>query len=281
MQNQTFKVLLVEDSRTDYYMLEHFLSSYSSCQFDIEWVDNYKEGLEKVLSRNYDFCLVDYHLGRDNGVALAQSAYKQGNDSPIIICSGEEKGKIDGLNDTSNIVGFISKMGLSTDTIIHELRALIGNAGYKSAENAPAYLVDEDNPVVAFNHQGRAILVNDAFRSYDFMASKSVMGVKASDLFNAPILEDLDHTNAGKDRVFTTRVYIARGEHHRMLWRFMPVSIKGSPEIQYVAKGVLQKKKRKRKHSKKSFLVRFMKKFYKDPSYVKIDNTYYDRDMFF
>jgi|TARA_R110002095_G_scaffold15792_9_gene19290 CheY-like chemotaxis protein len=280
MHNDTYKVLLVEDSRTDYYMLEHFLSSYHSCKFDIEWIDNYKDGLENVLSKNYDFCLIDYRLGHDSGVELAKLAHEQGCQSPIVICSGEDKGKIEGLSDASNIVGFISKMGLSTDTIITELRALIGDGGYKGVENAPGYLVDEENPVVAFNRQGRVVLVNDAFKSYDFMASTSVMGVKASDLFSAPILDDLDYKTACKDRVFTTRVYIARGEHHRMLWRFMPVSIQESPEIHYVAKGILQKKKRKRKHRKKGFLMPLLTKLYKDPSYVKINDTYYDRDMF-
>jgi two-component system, cell cycle sensor histidine kinase and response regulator CckA len=89
------KVLLVEDDEDDYILTRDLLGKARERQFMVDWVSNWRQGLETMLSNRHDVCLVDYRLGAENGIDLLRTALQQGCQSPIILLTGQGEHEID------------------------------------------------------------------------------------------------------------------------------------------------------------------------------------------
>lgn len=131
MNNHSYKVLLVDDSQTDYLLAAHYLEEYKISSFDVDWASSYREGLNKALSQDYDFCLFDYRLGMDNGMHLAKQLREQGFEKPILLYSGEGLAKISVNEDFQLLSGYVSKNNLSTETIMASVKDAISGLDSK------------------------------------------------------------------------------------------------------------------------------------------------------
>ena len=281
-----YKVLLVDDSQTDYYLAEQYMSAYDACQFEIDWVDNYDEAINKALSHDYDFCMLDYHLGGYNGVDLAKAISNFGARSPVFLYSGVDAEKVEGLDDVSNIVGFISKLNLSTESIIRELRQVIRDKAKKTSALADREIVlranydSLRNPLVAFDEEGRLVLANDAFANFGFSDDENYADLCAATIFDCPDFKAMRQMFSQEHNVFVTSLKINGHEHHRIVWNLIPVQLSDNPEIRYVAKGVLQKRKWKKHIRKPNKFLEILSRIYKNPSYVNINDNYINRDLY-
>ena len=68
------RVLLVDDDEDDYILTSDSLSQLDSYQFDIEWVTNSTQALEKLQLNVFDICLLDYQLGAQSGLDVLRQA---------------------------------------------------------------------------------------------------------------------------------------------------------------------------------------------------------------
>jgi len=68
MEERRLKVLLVEDDEDDYIITRDFLAEIRGDNFDLDWVENYETGLEAIRKDQHAVYLVDYRLGKDNGL---------------------------------------------------------------------------------------------------------------------------------------------------------------------------------------------------------------------
>lgn len=95
MDDRTIKILLIEDDEDDYVIIRDTLSEIPMWSFHLDWVSNSVHALEKIVTSNHDICILDYRLGKQNGIEVLKALKKNGFDSPIIILTGYGDHEID------------------------------------------------------------------------------------------------------------------------------------------------------------------------------------------
>ena len=95
MDDLRLKVLIVEDDEDDYVLTREFLAEIRGDQFELDWVEDYDAGLEAIQKDEHDVYLVDYRLGKNNGLELLLAAMARGCRAPIILLTGLGDHKVD------------------------------------------------------------------------------------------------------------------------------------------------------------------------------------------
>ena len=121
-------ILLVDDDEDDYVLVRDLLSDMEQTAFRIEWVDQYDQGLKKVLANQHDVYLVDYRLGKANGLDLLKAATDAGLRSPIIVLTGKGLPEIDVRAMQMGAADYLVKGQVSAPTIERSIRYAINNA---------------------------------------------------------------------------------------------------------------------------------------------------------
>src|SRR6266536_4145930 len=88
MDDPQLRVLLVEDDEDDYILTREFLAEVRGNDFELKWLAEYDAALEAMTADQHDVYLVDYRLGKDNGLELLRAAVAGGCQSPIILLTG-------------------------------------------------------------------------------------------------------------------------------------------------------------------------------------------------
>jgi diguanylate cyclase (GGDEF)-like protein/PAS domain S-box-containing protein len=91
----TVKVLLVEDDEEDYLITRNLLAQVRQVKFSLDWVATYEAALDLIESNQHDIYLVDYRLGKHDGLELLQAAAAKGCRTPIILLTGQADEDID------------------------------------------------------------------------------------------------------------------------------------------------------------------------------------------
>ena len=89
MEKRYLRVLLIEDDEDDYTVLRSMLSEISSTTFYLQWVSTYEAGVEGICRAEHDVYLLDYRLGRKDGVELLREVIARGCEMPIILLTGQ------------------------------------------------------------------------------------------------------------------------------------------------------------------------------------------------
>jgi two-component system cell cycle sensor histidine kinase/response regulator CckA len=89
MDPRTIRVLLVDDSRTEFALTQHLLSKARRTRYEIDWVATYEEGLGAIQQARHDVYLLDHRLGARTGLELLREALVRGCTAPLVILTGE------------------------------------------------------------------------------------------------------------------------------------------------------------------------------------------------
>jgi len=89
-RNSDLKVLFIEDDEKDYVFTRDLLREASGGPYHLEWATTCDVGLEAMKRRHYDVCLVDYRLGKRDGLSLLREAVEQGCEAPFILLTGSD-----------------------------------------------------------------------------------------------------------------------------------------------------------------------------------------------
>jgi diguanylate cyclase (GGDEF)-like protein/PAS domain S-box-containing protein len=95
MASSSIKVLLIDDDDAAYIITRALLAKSSGIHYQLQWVDNYKAGLEALSSGRHDVYLIDYHLGQHNGLELMRAGINRGCTAPMILLTGLGDREID------------------------------------------------------------------------------------------------------------------------------------------------------------------------------------------
>jgi signal transduction histidine kinase len=86
MAQRPVRVLLVEDDEDDYRLTRDLLREIGERRFALEWVATYDAAVEAMTRREHDVYLVDYRLGRHDGLELLHEPFLVGK--PVIMLTG-------------------------------------------------------------------------------------------------------------------------------------------------------------------------------------------------
>jgi signal transduction histidine kinase len=135
------KVLLIDDDEDDYIVTRDFLDEAEQISFKLNWVDNYDWGLIEIAKDRHDVYLLDFRLGKDNGLELLREAIAEGCNKPIILLTGLGDSEIDRQAMASGASDYLVKGRFLSATLLE--RSIIHAIERKRSENRQLHLVAE------------------------------------------------------------------------------------------------------------------------------------------
>ncbi|MCA1742455.1 MAG: response regulator, partial [Desulfovibrionales bacterium] len=94
-EDDTIKVLMVDDDEDDYVLTRDLLSEAVGARFKLDWENSYDSALQDMADSHHHIYLVDYLLGEHDGLKLMRTALKKGCRSPVIMFTGQGDHKVD------------------------------------------------------------------------------------------------------------------------------------------------------------------------------------------
>jgi signal transduction histidine kinase/FixJ family two-component response regulator len=86
--DQTIRVLIVEDDEDDYILVRDMLAEVDGTSYELHWVNSYETGLDALRSSRYDVCLLDYQLREQDGIGFMHALAGLEHVPPIIFLTG-------------------------------------------------------------------------------------------------------------------------------------------------------------------------------------------------
>ncbi|HXT40715.1 MAG TPA: ATP-binding protein, partial [Candidatus Angelobacter sp.] len=109
MDDPPLKVLLVEDDEDDYILTREFLAEIRGDNFKLDWAEDSDAGLDAIRQEQHDVYLVDYRLGKGNGLDLLRAAVAHGCKTPIILLTGLGDHQVDSEAMRSGAADYLVK----------------------------------------------------------------------------------------------------------------------------------------------------------------------------
>jgi len=134
MEKSAVKILLVDDDEDDYILTEDMLNAVAPWSFNLEWVSQYGEAIQRLRENEYDVCLIDYRLGGQDGLALFSEAFEGGAQTPFIMLTGQADQAIDEKAMQAGAVDFLVKGQTDGHLLERSIRYALERARVKKAE---------------------------------------------------------------------------------------------------------------------------------------------------
>lgn len=119
------RILLVEDDEDDFVLIDHFLGDLRWAEPNLEWIDNYDDGLQTILENRHDAYLLDYRLGAKTGLELLREVTERGCKGPLILLTGQGDWQIDLAAMESGAVDYLAKEYLNPEILERSIRYAI------------------------------------------------------------------------------------------------------------------------------------------------------------
>jgi len=89
------RILLVDDDEDEYVLTRDKLSEIEGASYECDWVPTYEAGLRTIELKEHDLCLLDYSLGKRNGLELLREARAGGIQIPFVLLTGQGDRELD------------------------------------------------------------------------------------------------------------------------------------------------------------------------------------------
>ncbi|MCB1203005.1 MAG: response regulator [Verrucomicrobiae bacterium] len=89
------RVLLIDDDEDEFVLHRDLLGEGTDGSYELDWIDNYENGLADLKRGAHDAYLIDYRLGERTGIDLLRSMQDVGLDRAMIILTGQTDDDVD------------------------------------------------------------------------------------------------------------------------------------------------------------------------------------------
>lgn len=133
MPKQHIRVLLVDDDEDDYIITRDLLSDIEGWVFDVEWASNYDDAFQLIAHCQHDVYLLDYRLGKQNGLDLLRESLATGCKAPMILMTGQGDRAIDLEAMRVGAADYLNKEKVDSQVLERVIRYTIERARTLSA----------------------------------------------------------------------------------------------------------------------------------------------------
>ncbi len=95
MQNDTIRLLIVDDDEDDFFLTSDYLKDIRNKKFIITWAGSFSAGIEQLTHAKFDLCFFDFLLGAKTGIDLLKAAIQSGVSCPIVLLTGKGDKRVD------------------------------------------------------------------------------------------------------------------------------------------------------------------------------------------
>lgn len=132
------KLLLVEDDEEDFILTRDLLAEISGGRYELDWVESYGEGIERLRNRSYDLCLLDYRLGARTGIEFLEEASELRAPPPVIVLTGAGDDALDRALMEAGASDFLEKGRLDSQVLERSIRYSMEHYRIESAQRVLA-----------------------------------------------------------------------------------------------------------------------------------------------
>jgi PAS domain S-box-containing protein len=177
---EVIDVLLVEDDEDDYVITKALLSRAESIDCNLDWASSYDEGLDAILSGEYDACLVDYRLGAHTGLDLLHAVNERGNRTPIILLTGQGDLEIDLTAMAAGAADYLSKEEIGAPLLERSIRYAVERAHADQRIREQAALLDKArDAIIAYDMDGTVVYWNKSAERLTGWSAEEMLGEAA------------------------------------------------------------------------------------------------------
>lgn len=181
MPAQCTRVLLIEDDREDYVFTRSLLREAGRDRYRIDWVANYADGLGRLLSGEHDICLLDDHLGTDDGLELLREASAHAGVPPIILLTGRADNELDERAIAMGAADFLVKSSLNPTILDRSIRYSMERARADRATRILAAIVESSrDAIIAAGTDGSIVAWNGGAERLFGVTAGDAMGMQLS-----------------------------------------------------------------------------------------------------
>ena len=131
----TVRLLLVDDDASLAKYLQILLQRTRTA-FDIEAVDNAQDALRLLGQGGHDVCLLDYHLGNEDGIDLLRRAHVNALHAPIILLTGDRDDSLEYTALEEGAADYLNKADMDPARLEHVIGRTIARHRAEAALRA-------------------------------------------------------------------------------------------------------------------------------------------------
>ena len=129
------KILLIDDDEDDFILIRDLMSDVEKVHFSVDWISDFEGALRELNHDDYDICLLDYRLGRHDGLEILEQVEPEKISIPIIFLTGQGDYKVDTMAMKAGVEDYLSKDEMSPSMLERAIRYAIERKRSKSALN--------------------------------------------------------------------------------------------------------------------------------------------------
>lgn len=128
LENEVIRILLVDDDEDDIVLTKDILSDMEQFDYRLDSVMRYEEAVEQIMQHRHDIYLIDYRLGKKDGIRLIKEVSAQNTTIPIILLTGKGDKNIDLQAMKEGASDFLVKGEITPQLLERSIRYAIKNA---------------------------------------------------------------------------------------------------------------------------------------------------------
>jgi signal transduction histidine kinase len=122
MYDRPLRLLLIDDDEDDYVLTRDLLADIPELRFELDWIADPEAGLEEMVRGRHDLHLIDYSLGKLDGLGLIQAAVARGCPAPMILLTGLGDRAVDIRAMRAGAADFLEKWHLDAKLLERSIR---------------------------------------------------------------------------------------------------------------------------------------------------------------
>lgn len=122
MIEQELHILLVDDDEDDAFIIKDLLDDIQRIKLTFHWAPTYEQGEEILKKEQWSAILVDYDLGRKNGLDFIREANKNEVRAPMIMVTGRGRYEVDIEAMQAGAADYLSKDQLNSSFLERTIR---------------------------------------------------------------------------------------------------------------------------------------------------------------
>ncbi|HEY1847841.1 MAG TPA: diguanylate cyclase [Opitutaceae bacterium] len=116
------KVLVIDDDRMQFRLLQQHFKNFQRGSYELDWSETFEDGLARLLKGGYAVCLLDFQLGKKDGLQLIREAAAAGNTTPIVFLTAESSDNVDIQAMEAGALDYLLKNEISPRSLERSLR---------------------------------------------------------------------------------------------------------------------------------------------------------------
>lgn len=116
------RVLLIDDDRDDYLLTRDMLAAFSDRSVELHWEADFEAGLDLACRQRHDVVLLDFRLGKRDGLEFLRQAIASGCQAPIIMLTGQGEHEVDVAAMKAGAADYLLKTELSDSLLQRVIR---------------------------------------------------------------------------------------------------------------------------------------------------------------